>query len=158
MSDGFKILQKQKKWDLRFLSLARLVSTWSRDPSTQTGAVIVRPNKTVVSLGFNGFPQQMSDAPELYANREVKYSRIVHCEVNALIFARQSVEGCTLYTYPFMSCDRCVVQMIQAGALRFVYPKASAEHMNRWADAFARTESYMKEAFCSFTEYNLDTK
>lgn len=34
------------KWDQRFLELAKVVSTWSKDPSTKTGAVIVRPDKT----------------------------------------------------------------------------------------------------------------
>lgn len=28
------------KWDARFLDLAALVASWSRDPSTQVGAVI----------------------------------------------------------------------------------------------------------------------
>ena len=72
-----------------FLELAKLASTRSKDPSTKTGAVIVRPNKTVVSVGFNGFPQGMPDDEELYKDRDEKYSRIVHCEVNALIFAER---------------------------------------------------------------------
>ena len=38
-----------QKWDLRFIELAKLVSTWSKDPSTKVGSVIVRPNKTVAS-------------------------------------------------------------------------------------------------------------
>jgi len=29
------------KWDSRFMDLARLVASWSKDPSTQVGAVIV---------------------------------------------------------------------------------------------------------------------
>jgi deoxycytidylate deaminase len=31
------------KWDIRYLELAKHGSSWSKDPSTQTGAVIVRP-------------------------------------------------------------------------------------------------------------------
>lgn len=56
-----------KKWDLRFLQLARFVAAWSRDPSTKTRAVIVDPDKMIVSMGFNGFAQGMNDAPEDYA-------------------------------------------------------------------------------------------
>ena len=135
------------KWDLRFLEMARLVSTWSRDPSTQTGAVIVRPNKSVAGVGFNGFPQNMPDAPELYANRDEKYSRIVHCEMNALMFAKDdSVQGYTLYTHPFMSCDRCFVHMLQAGITRFVAPQATEEQLTRWAPAFERVRRYATEA------------
>ena len=144
------------KWDVRFLALARLVSTWSKDPSTQTGAVIVRPDRSVVSVGFNGFPRNMSDDPELYANREEKYSRIVHCEVNAMIQAQQSIQGCTLYTWPFMCCDRCAVQMIQAGITTFVYPKATEEMLIRWGKAFEKTAMFFEEAQVSFVEVSRD--
>ena len=61
------------KWDQRFLDIAKLVSTWSKDPSTQTGAVIVRPDRSVVSLGFNGFPKAMLDKDEWYNDRNEKY-------------------------------------------------------------------------------------
>ena len=98
-------------WDKRFLALAQYVSTWSKDPSTKTGAVIVS-GRRVVSLGYNGFPQGMPDLPVLYDDREEKYSRVVHCEINALLFAERTVRGCTLYTWPFLSCDRCFVQMV----------------------------------------------
>jgi deoxycytidylate deaminase len=41
------------KWDRRFLELARHVAAWSKDPSTQVGAVVAE-GKRVVSLGYNG--------------------------------------------------------------------------------------------------------
>jgi dCMP deaminase len=140
------------KWDIRFLEMAKLVSTWSKDPSTQTGAVIVRPDKTILSVGFNGFPKNMKDTPDLYANREVKYSRIVHCEMNALIHSPSSVVGATLYTYPFASCDRCAVHMLQAGIIRFVYPVLPEDKKERWGEALARTVAYFQEAGVQYTE------
>ena len=51
------------KWDRRMLSLAQLVSSWSRDPSTQVGAAIVDAKNRVVSLGFNGFPRGVTHPP-----------------------------------------------------------------------------------------------
>ena len=42
-------------WDIRFLKMAEMVSLWSKDTSTKTGAVIVRPDHSVASLVFNGF-------------------------------------------------------------------------------------------------------
>lgn len=140
------------KWDVRFLDLARLVSLWSKDPSTQTGAVIVRPNRNVLSVGYNGFPRKMSDSPALYADREIKYSRVVHCEINAMISAHTDISGCTLYTFPFMSCDRCCVQMIQAGIVRMVAPKASAESLERWGKAFDLVRQYCQEANVELVE------
>lgn len=147
------------KWDLRFLELAKLVSTWSKDPSTQTGAVIVRPDKSVASVGFNGFPKRMRDDEELYNNRESKYSRVVHCEVNALLFAREPFirpenarYGYSLYTFPFASCDRCCVQMIQAGITRFVFPALPADKRERWEKSMNLTKSYIEEARLEWTE------
>jgi len=134
------------KWDLRYLEMAKLVSTWSKDPSTKTGAVIVRPNGTVAGVGFNGFPKGMNDDPAIYANREEKYSRVVHCEVNALLFSGGPIEGSTLYTWPFLSCDRCMVQMLQGGIKRFVAPVSSLDGLTRWGAAFERVKSYAKEA------------
>ena len=134
------------KWDYRFLELAKLVSTWSKDPSTQTGAVIIGPDLGVISVGFNGFPAGMPDDPALYANREEKYSRIIHCEINALLHAGRPLPiSASLYTVPFMSCDRCVVQMLQAGIKRFVAPVATGERAERWAEAFNRTRKYIAE-------------
>lgn len=143
------------KWDKRFLQLAELVASWSKDPSTKTGAVIVRPDKSVLSIGFNGFPKNLKDDAELYANREIKYSRIVHCEMNALIHAKTSVEGCTLYTWAFPSCDRCVVHMLQAGITRFVFPTLSEELAPRWGESVAKTKSYLNEAGVEWLEVPL---
>ncbi|TFH10732.1 MAG: hypothetical protein E4H14_01950 [Candidatus Thorarchaeota archaeon] len=134
-------------WDIWYLGMAKYVSTKSRDPSTKTGAVIVRPNKSVASVGFNGFPQGMSDDPALYDNREEKYSRIVHCEMNALMFSVDANHsGYTLYTHPFISCDRCFVHMIQAGITRFVAPDATEDQLTRWGAAFDRVRGYAQEA------------
>lgn len=60
------------KWDRRFLELATLVASWSKDPSTKTGAVIIGPDRSVISTGFNGFPREMPDDPKLYEDREKK--------------------------------------------------------------------------------------
>ena len=134
------------KWDTRFLEMAKLVGSWSKDPSTKAGAVIVGPENEIISVGFNGFPKGMPDSPELYENREEKYSRIVHAEVNAMMFARGPIpSSSTLYTYPFMPCDRCVVQMLQVGIREFVAPKTDAERLERWGAALERTKKYIEE-------------
>jgi dCMP deaminase len=79
---------RQEVWDKRFLSMARLVSAWSKDPSTKVGAVIVTPENVIVRVGYNGFAQRMPDAEHHYKDREVKYSRIVYFETNAIVLAR----------------------------------------------------------------------
>lgn len=107
-------------------------------------------------MGFNGFPADMPDPPELWNNREEKYSRVCHCEINALLFAGRPIPtNSILYTVPFMSCDRCVVQMLQAGIKRFVAPIASAEKLERWGEAFARTRKYIGECGGTLLEVEL---
>lgn len=134
------------KWDYRYLDLARLVASWSKDPSTQTGAVIIRSNNTVCSVGFNGFPRGVDDSPEIYADRKEKYQRVVHCEMNAILNAREPVEGYTLYTWPFLTCDRCAAHVIQAGIQEVICPKCPPELEERWGDSFVRSRDMYEQA------------
>lgn len=120
----------QLKWDLRFLRVAKEVATWSKDPSTKCGAVIVRPDRSVCSVGRNEFPDGMRGDPDRYSNRPMKYSRIIHAEMRAYGFANESVKGYTLYVYPRFCCDRCASHMIQYGIKRIVSTN-EIEHRNR---------------------------
>lgn len=96
------------------LSLAVAVAQRSRDPSTKVGAVILRPNKTICSMGYNGFPRQMEDKEEWWNNRDEKYPRVIHAEMNALLNSKEPVHGMTLYcTHP--CCEHCAKHIIGAG-------------------------------------------
>jgi dCMP deaminase len=141
------------KWDRRFLKLALEVASWSKDPSTKTGAVIVRPDRTIASLGYNGFPRGTDDAPELYAERMQKYSKIVHSEMNAVLAAREPVKGYTIYC-SFLPCDRCTVHLIQAGLKRVVAPAVPDHLRERWAAAHELTLGYFAEAKIPVTIYH----
>jgi dCMP deaminase len=127
--------------------MAAMVATFSKDPSTKTGAVITDHHNNVVATGYNGFPYGMSDDSDLYAERDEKYSRIIHCEMNAILRAGKLLECSyyTLYTWPFMSCDRCVVHMLQAGITRFVAPKMPKDKAERWKDNMERATKYIEE-------------
>lgn len=114
-------VKTQRIWDARFMELAALVGSWSKDPSTKVGAVIVRPDRTIVSAGYNGFPRGVPDRPEDYANRGVKYPRVVHAEVNAIVTSHGQTTGCTIYT-TMMPCPQCAALIIQAGLVRVVAP------------------------------------
>lgn len=136
-------MRDKLKWDRRFLQLAKFISSWSRDPSTQTGAVITDVEGRVISVGYNGMPIGVEDTPERYNNRELKYKMIVHCERNALLFAKSPLQDTTLYTYPFMSCATCAGMVIQAGIKRCVAPRNDNP---RWQADFALTEQMFREA------------
>lgn len=150
------MINKTNDRDRHFVELAKVISTRSKDPSTKVGAVIVDPIGRIISMGFNGFPRNMPDAPEIYADREQKYSRMVHAEMNAVLFAHRELTGCTLYTWPFLSCDRCIVHMLQAGLVRFVAPTCPVQLIERWEPIFDRTRKYISE--CSATYIELEEK
>jgi dCMP deaminase len=145
----------REKWDRRFIDLMKVAEGWSKDPSTKVGAVIVRPDLTVASIGYNGFPRGMSDDDALYADRPTKYSRIVHGEMNAILNAHGSVQGCTLYV-PFPPCDRCAVHVVQAGIKRVVYIEPTDDIKSRWAEAFVQTAAIFADAGIEVTELPLE--
>ena len=133
-------------WDSRFIELAKHISTWSKDPSTQVGAVIVDKDHRIVSLGFNGFARGVLDEPDRYADRETKYKMVVHAESNALIFARQDLRGTALYVWPFMPCASCAAKVIQAGICQVVAPPTPPELAERWAKDLELTRVMFHEA------------
>lgn len=132
-----------EKWDRRFLALAEHIAQWSKDPSTKTGAVIVDSSNRILSLGYNGFPRGVNDSPERLENREVKYKLIIHCERNALLFARGSLNGCRLYTWPFMPCASCAAMVIQAGIIEVIAPTSDNP---RWVEDFKLAQMLFSEA------------
>lgn len=138
------------KWDYRFLKLADHVAQWSKDPSTQTAAIIVDADKRVVSLGYNGFPKGVVDSEARYNDRETKYKMVVHCEINAIISAGKRLDGCTLYTTPFMTCSNCAGIVIQSGIKRVVTYPTPKDKLERWKESFDLTHKLYTEAGVEF--------
>lgn len=123
-----------EKWHIRFLELARFISTWSKDPSTKVGCVIAKENK-IISIGYNGFAQGVQDDPHL--SRNEKLMKTIHAEENAILFSKQDLEGCILYVYPFDPCSTCVAKIIQSGIKTiFVGYEKEIPHetLERWKD------------------------
>jgi dCMP deaminase len=119
-----------------FLTLAKFwAELKSKDPSTKVAAVIADDKKRIVGMGYNGFPRGVEDNPERYHDREIKYKYVVHAEVNAILNAVKSVEGCTLYCYPLPTCSECAKVIIQSGIKRVVFPKDSNVDKN-WTESF----------------------
>ena len=117
------------KWHYRFQELAHHISLWSKDPSTQVGAVIVSPDRVIVGTGYNGFARGVEDTDERLNDREEKYPMVIHAEINAILNANASVKGCILYTWPFPCCCPCSALVIQSGIKLVVSPANTPE---RW--------------------------
>ncbi len=142
-----------EKWDKRFLKMAKFVSEWSKDPSTQCGAVITK-GKHIVSLGFNGFPAGCSDNGLLYGHRPTKYARVIHAEINAIISAKQDLTGCTIYVYPLPPCSQCAAAIIQAGIITVVTQEPSEEVKERWKESIDIASDLYREAKVEFKSYH----
>lgn len=127
------------KWNLRFLEMADLVASWSKDPSTKVGAVIVDANKRVVSVGYNGFPRGVDDMEARYNDRQLKYKLVCHAERNALDNASLTVDGCTMFV-TFPSCNECMKSIIQKGIKHIVVRKTDREDNYNWKEAIMMAE------------------
>lgn len=128
-------------WGQRFMDLATLVSSWSKDPSTKVGAVIVDDRRIVCGVGYNGFPRGVEDHVWRYEDRAVKYRHVVHAEANAILNARGPVHDCRLYctSHP---CATCATLVIQAGITSVV----CAGPAERWQEEAAIAAAMFYEA------------
>ena len=134
------------KWDVRWLEMAGIVSTWSKDPSTQIGAIAVK-DKRLVSTGYNGFPRNIEDLDERWNNREEKYKYVVHAEMNCIYNANyhnQSLKGSTMYIVGLPVCHECAKGIIQAGVVRVVAKYKDAPL--KWSKSTEITTKMFKEA------------
>jgi dCMP deaminase len=143
------------KWIERFINLAAHVAAWSKDPSSQVGAVIIRPDRSVASVGFNGLPRAVSDDPARLADRDQKLRYTVHAELNAILAAREPLHGCSIVVYPFQPCAACAAAIIQAGISEVIcpeFPDSSTRSGNlstastRWGASFEAARTMFHEA------------
>lgn len=102
------------------MQIAEAAAKKSKDPSSQMGCAIVDENKRVVSLGYNGLIQGSDESKMTLSERPMKYHFAIHSEMNALIYARRNLTGCTIYNR-VATCDNCLKYCLQAGIKRFVY-------------------------------------
>lgn len=118
-------------WDRRFLDLCEHIATWSKDPSTKLGSVIVDDKKRIVSVGYNGFPRGVFDYEERYNDRPTKYLFVAHAERNALDNAPMMVDGCTLYV-ALEPCVECAKSIIQKGIKKVVTYRPMRDDIFNW--------------------------
>ncbi len=142
----------QNKWDQRFLRLSEHVASWSKDPSTKVGAILVGENNLIVGLGYNGFPRGVVDSDDRLNDRPTKYKFVVHAEVNAILMAGPRARGATLYVSPTFAipniCNECAKFAIQSGVSEVVgwNPHSTPEQMARWADSIAVAKAMLDES------------
>ena len=146
--------QPEWKWDLRFIKLAKEYSTWSKDPSTQVGAVAIDPNtRRVLSGGYNGFPRGIEDTDERLNDRDLKHSLVVHAEMNLIYNATRSgisLEGSHLYVWGLPVCSECAKGIIQTG-VKVVFVAESCVNLKPfWVESWQKTKKMLMESGVHF--------
>lgn len=154
--------QQINKWDEHFLVTAILQAKMSKDPSTQVGAVIVTPDKEIVSTGFNGFPRGIKDLPERLNDRDLKLRFMVHAEMNAVLTAAKlgiKIGGCTMYISSLSAdnniwggvCSNCAKHISQTGISKII-TNSSDNAPNRWAEDLFLSKKVFKECNIEYKE------
>jgi dCMP deaminase len=147
------------KWDRRFLEQAFQMASWSKDPSTKVGCVIVDHDGIQVAMGYNGFPRNVIDSEERYADRPKKYKYVVHAEANAIAAAAR--KGHSLYQSAIYCthhpCANCAGLIIQAGIGLVVY-NPSKELEARWYEDIAIAENMFYEANVSIRAVDIQSQ
>jgi len=150
-----KSTNPKHEWDQRYTMVAKIVASWSKDPSTQCGAIIVRKNKTLASAGYNGFPRGMIDLPERYQDRSYKYPHIIHSEWNAIQSSKDhDLSDCSVFAWPMPPCNECTNAIIQKNISRVVCPHPSADKLDRWRDSFDHAREQTRKSNILFEEIN----
>jgi len=146
-----------KAWGDRYTCLAKEISTWSKDPSTKVGAVVIGNNGEVLSQGYNGFPRGIKDTSHRLKNREKKYNLVVHAEMNAIYNASLngvSLNGSTLYVYGLPICNECAKGIIQVGIDKVIATRP-ADYNKEWDESIKDAKALFKEAE---VEYLIDVE
>ncbi len=137
------------KWNYRFMQMAQLIATWSKDNSTKVGCVIVGPNKTILSMGYNGFPRGIQDNVPTRWTRPTKYDFVVHAEENALLNAGRNgtrLDGGILYA-TMAPCTRCAGSIIQSGIREIIYLDPDLDRqIPGWRDSLGISFQMFEEA------------
>lgn len=105
------------KWVKRYFETTDLIASWSKDPRTKIGAIVVAPDGHIVGQGYNGFPRGIADTAERLNDRPTKHKLVVHAEVNTLLsslYNGVSVRDDTMYINS-LCCSECAKIIIQSG-------------------------------------------
>jgi len=144
------------KWDKRFMNLAKMVATWSKDKSTGVGAVIVNDEKKIVSVGFNGLPRGINDDIACRHESPEKHHWTIHAERSAILESDISLKDATLYC-TFFTCSVCAQEITQKGIKRVVAPEPDWDHPRYGEGQKIAIEMY-KEAGIEVEFYKEDMK
>lgn len=120
----------------------------STDPSTQNGALLVKPDFGVVAMGANHFPFGVKETLERW-ERPLKYKYVEHAERNSIFDAARNgkkTAGLIMYC-PWFACADCARAIIQVG-IREVVGHNTPIHDTapHWKESIAEAMTMFSEA------------
>lgn len=128
------ISKKRPDWDVYFLDIAMAVEARADCTRRQVGAVIVDADHRILSTGYNGAPsgkpgclsfgacpRGRKDYDEVKALSAYDDCIAIHAEANALLYARTSLVGATIYV-TCKPCNDCAKLIAGSGIVRTVFP------------------------------------
>ena len=141
-------------WDKRYIDVARLVASWSKDRNKKVGAVIINESNRIVSTGYNGFPPGINDDIDARHERPAKYLYTEHAERNAIYSASNhgiKTGGCTMILewYPCADCARAII----ASGIKKVICTPPDFSDDRWGVSFKASEEMLKESGVEIVYY-----
>ena len=104
-------------WAKYAMNIAEVVALKSKDPWKKVGAVILRNDNSIASVGYNGFPAKME---EDWTDRNRRRNYVVHAEQNALRYIRPG--ECYLLASTLLPCKDCL-RIIAGYGIKKVYYK-----------------------------------
>lgn len=129
------------------MDLAGFIGNWSKDRSRQVACVVVAPDNSVRSIGFNGFPRGLNDDDDERHERPHKYLWTEHAERNAIYAAARNgipLAGCRIYL-PWFPCVDCARAIVQAGLNELVCLQPDFGDA-KWGEGFKVSAELLEEA------------
>lgn len=112
--------EKQLRYDLAYLKMAKEWAKLSHCERKKVGAIVVKDHM-IISDGYNGVPTGFNNCCEDKFGKTLWY--VLHAEANALMKIVKSTNnaiGATLYI-TLSPCKECSKLILQAGINRVVY-------------------------------------
>ena len=105
-------------WYKYALMLAETASKRSEDPYMKVGAVVVRKDNSVASIGYNGVPPGIKID---WTDRDKRRKFVIHAEINALRYIHKSDSEGGFIAITHRPCSACLPVIAAHGIVHVVY-------------------------------------
>ncbi len=110
---------KRPNWDEYFMNIAEAVKLRSNDYYKVGGVLVSLKDKRIISTGYNSFASGVDDNVD-WSQREKIYEKVIHAEMNVLLYSQSKFEDTVLYitTSP---CKNCLKLLSACNIKKIIY-------------------------------------